>query len=149
VWHSVIPTHARAVIWIALFVWPPRYAGWVHELSIAVSLVELASEEAGRLGDVRVEALHVRIGPLAGVVEEALRFSFDLAAEGTAIDGARLEIERVPLTIRCSRCKAERELPSAQHLRCPACAEPAQDIVRGRELELRALEVTDRAAAHR
>ena len=121
----------------------------MHELSIALSLVELASEEAGRLGDVRVEAVHVRIGPLAGVVVEALRFSFDLAAEGTAVDGARLEIERVPLVIRCAPCDAERDLPSAQHLRCPVCSEPAQEIVSGRELELRALEVTDRAAAHR
>lgn len=147
--HSVIASHSPAVIWIAFQARAAQYGGPVHELSIALSLVELASEEAGRLGDVRVEALHVRIGPLAGVVEEALRFSFDLAAEGSPVEGARLEIERVPLTIRCSRCDAERELASAQHLRCPVCAEPAHEIVRGRELELRALEVTDRAAAHR
>lgn len=121
----------------------------MHELSIALSLVELASEEAGRLGDVRVDAVHVRIGPLAGVVEEALRFSFDLAAAGSPVEGARLEIERVPLTVHCHRCEAERELPSAQRLRCPVCAELAYDIVSGRELELHALEVTDRAAAHR
>ena len=141
--------HTRAVIWIAFQLRAARYGGPVHELSIAMSLVELASEEAGRLGDVRVEAVHLRVGPLAGVVEEALRFSFDLAAEGTVVHGARLDIERVPLTIRCARCDAERELPSAQSLRCPVCAEPAHEIVSGRELELRALEVTDRAAAHR
>jgi hydrogenase nickel incorporation protein HypA/HybF len=67
----------------------------MHELSIALSLVELASEELARLGDVRLGAVHVRVGTLSGVVPEALRFSFDVAADGTTIAGARLEIEPV------------------------------------------------------
>jgi hydrogenase nickel incorporation protein HypA/HybF len=65
----------------------------MHELSIATALVEVACEEAEHRGLARVEALHVRIGPLAGIVKEALLFSFDLAAAGTAIEGARLEVE--------------------------------------------------------
>ena len=67
----------------------------MHELSIALSLVELASEELARLGDVRLGAVHVRVGTLSGVVPAALRFSFDVAADGTTIAGARLEIEPV------------------------------------------------------
>jgi hydrogenase nickel incorporation protein HypA/HybF len=121
----------------------------VHELSIALSLVELASEEAGRQGDVRVEALRVRLGTLAGVVEEALAFSFDLAAEGTPVQGARLEFLRVGVAIRCARCHEERELPDIRHFRCPVCGTPSADVVRGREIELVAMEVTDRAPAHR
>jgi hydrogenase nickel incorporation protein HypA/HybF len=65
----------------------------MHELSIALSLVELACEEAERLQARRVEALHVRVGPFSGVVKEALLFSFDIAAAGTSIDGARLKVE--------------------------------------------------------
>jgi hydrogenase nickel incorporation protein HypA/HybF len=121
----------------------------MHELSIAMSLVEAASEEVERLGDVRVEALHLRLGPLSGVVKEALLFSFDIAAQGTPIEGARLEIDEVPLTVFCHRCEVERELPSPQHLRCPICDEPTPNVVRGRELELAALEVMDHAAPHR
>ncbi|HVD77240.1 MAG TPA: hydrogenase maturation nickel metallochaperone HypA [Vicinamibacteria bacterium] len=121
----------------------------MHELSIAVALVEMACEKAAELGDVRVEALRLRLGPLAGVVREALVFSFDLAAEGTAIAGARLDIEDVPLTVLCPRCAEERRLPSAQHLRCPVCDEPTPKVVRGRELELAALEVRENAAPHR
>jgi hydrogenase nickel incorporation protein HypA/HybF len=67
----------------------------MHELSIALALVELASEEAQRLGAARVNALFVRLGARSGVVAEALQFSFDLAAEGTIADGARLELEPV------------------------------------------------------
>jgi hydrogenase nickel incorporation protein HypA/HybF len=67
----------------------------MHELSIAMSLVELASEEAMRLGAARVNALFVRVGSLSGIAVDALRFSFDLAAEGSIVAGARLELEAV------------------------------------------------------
>jgi hydrogenase nickel incorporation protein HypA/HybF len=121
------------------------YPGGVHELSIAMSLIEAACEEVSRLGDVRVEALHLRLGALSGVVREALEFSFDLAAEGTPIAGARLQIEEIPVTVLCSRCGEERQLPSLQHFRCPICDMPTPDVVRGRELELTALEILEGA----
>ena len=65
----------------------------MHELSIAVSLVELACEEVERRQLPRVQALHVRVGPLSGIVTDALRFSFDVAAAGTPIEGALLKVE--------------------------------------------------------
>jgi hydrogenase nickel incorporation protein HypA/HybF len=65
----------------------------MHELSIALSLVEAACEELPRLGGPRLRAVHVRIGPLSGVAAGALRFSFDVAAAGTAAEGASLEVE--------------------------------------------------------
>jgi hydrogenase nickel incorporation protein HypA/HybF len=118
----------------------------MHELSIAVSLVETVCEELDRLGSVRVEVVHLRIGPLSGIVKEPLMFSFALAAEGTPLAGARLAIEEVPLVVFCPRCGEERELPSVQSFRCPVCQEPAPNVIRGKELELTALEVTDHAA---
>lgn len=120
---------------------------FMHELSIAMSLVDVASEEAERRG-VIVDAVHIRLGPLSGVVKEALNFSFDVAAAGSAIEGARLIIEDVPLTARCEQCDAERIIASPQHLRCPVCNTPTPEIVRGGELELFALEIRENAATH-
>jgi len=115
----------------------------MHELSIALSLIDMASEEAERLG-VRVEALHLRLGALSGVVREALLFSFDLAAEGTPIAGARLEIEDVPVVVFCPACNGERPLQSLQNFLCPVCGTPTPDVVHGRELELATMEVSSR-----
>ena len=116
----------------------------MHELSIAVSLVEIACAQLPRLGDgARIAALHVRIGPLAGVVAEALRFSFDVAAAGTAVEGARLDIEEVALTAWCDRCGGGRRIDSMQLLQCPDCGASTPRILTGRELELEALEVFD------
>ena len=108
-----------------------------------MSLVDAACEEADRLGNVRVAALHLRLGPLSGVVRDALEFSFDLAAEGTAIAGARLEVEEVPVVVFCPECRAERELPGLLSFRCPVCGGEGADVVSGRELELVSMEVLE------
>jgi hydrogenase nickel incorporation protein HypA/HybF len=65
----------------------------MHELSIAVNIIEVAEEEMIRHGGQRVRAVHLKLGPLAGVAKEALRFSFDLACQGTATEGSALLIE--------------------------------------------------------
>lgn len=123
----------------------------MHELSIALSLVDVASEAASRLGPVRVHALHLRLGALSGVVKEALEFSFEIAVKGTALEGARLEIEDVPVTALCPQCQAERTLDRTLdlHLRCPVCDGALTEMLHGREMELTALEVTDDEAADR
>ena len=125
---------------------PCKAGTTVHELSIALALVDAACEERARLGDVRINALHVRLGPLAGVVEEALTFSFALAAAGTDIDGARLEFDRAPLRAYCPRCNDIRTIPSVQHLHCPVCDTPTGDVRGGTELQLAALELADDAS---
>ncbi len=115
----------------------------MHELSVAIGLVGLAERKAGQLEGARVEAVHVRLGALAGVAGEALRFAFDAASRGTRLEGARLVIEEVPVVVFCAGCQAERVLDEPLRFRCPACGARASDVLRGRELELTALEVRD------
>jgi hydrogenase nickel incorporation protein HypA/HybF len=114
----------------------------MHELSIALSLIEVAAEQIDRRNLSKVEVVHLRLGQLAGVVPDALLFSFEVASAGTPLEGARLEIETIAATVRCRACDADRELPSIQRLQCPVCGAPVPDVVRGREIELFALEVT-------
>jgi hydrogenase nickel incorporation protein HypA/HybF len=112
----------------------------MHELSIALSVVDLAQEEAGRHGG-RVCAVHLRIGALAGVAPEALHASYQMACAETPLEGSRLLIEEVPVVVFCEKCNAERTLESLQSFCCPQCGAPASRIERGRELELVALEI--------
>ena len=121
----------------------------MHELSIAISLVEVAAEEQARLGGLPVLAVYVRVGALSGVEPEALTFAFDVATADTPLAGARLEIETVPVEIFCDACGVTRTVPSVQHLRCPTCDAPALQVTGGRDLALTALEVDDRVSANR
>ena len=113
----------------------------MHELSIAISLVEAAGEEATKQGATNVIAVHLRLGPLAGVAKEALLFSYQLAAEGTALAGSRLLIEDSPVEVFCPTCGDRRPVRSLQSFACAACDTPATEILQGRELEVVALEI--------
>ncbi|MGI8992035.1 MAG: hydrogenase maturation nickel metallochaperone HypA [Bryobacteraceae bacterium] len=113
----------------------------MHELSIALSILEGAAEEVERQGGGRVYAIHLRLGPLSGVVKDALNFSYDLACEGTPFEGSRLVIEEIPVTVFCPRCEVERPLDSIQHFCCFVCGAATPDVVRGRELEIAGLEM--------
>lgn len=115
----------------------------MHELSIALSILEVAEEEADRHGGATVEAIHIRMGPLAGVVKEALLSAYELAVEQTPFEHARLIIEEVPIAIYCAKCQAERTVHSVQWFCCAECDTPAAEVLRGRELELAALELAE------
>jgi hydrogenase nickel incorporation protein HypA/HybF len=113
----------------------------MHELSIALSILDVAAEEAERQGGGRVAAIHLRLGPLSGVVKEALLSAYGLAREGTGLGSADLRIEEVPVTAYCPACSATRPLASAWEFICPVCGTPTPQVVTGRELEVVALEV--------
>lgn len=117
----------------------------MHELSIALSMIELATEEAERRGGATVVALHLKLGPLSGVVRDALLFSYEVACNGTRLEGSRLIIEDVPVVIYCSQCRREQLLESIQRFCCPVCGTLSSEVVRGRELEFVALEIEEEA----
>lgn len=112
----------------------------MHELSIALSILDLAEEEM-QAHSGRVAAIHVRLGRLCGVVKEALLSSFEMAREGTALAQAELVIEEIPLVVRCSACAADGTPASRFEMRCPSCGALTDEIVSGQELEIRALEI--------
>lgn len=113
----------------------------VHEAAIMQEILEAAATEARKSGSERVWRVHVRIGRLAGVVPEALRFAFDALTPGTVAEGGWMEIEMVPALCRCVRCERTFEPPDFV-FECPACRSLDVEILQGRELELSQLEVT-------
>jgi hydrogenase nickel incorporation protein HypA/HybF len=115
----------------------------MHELSIAMSIIELGQEEAERRGGVRIEAVHVKVGRLSGVVKEALASAYELACQNTTLEGSRLVIEDVPIVVYCPICQAQRPLASAQSFICSECNLPTSEIVQGKELEITALEILE------
>jgi hydrogenase nickel incorporation protein HypA/HybF len=118
----------------------------MHELSIAMSIVDMAQEEAERR-DVMIDAVYLELGPLSGVVAEALLFSYEMACRGTRLEGSRLVIKDVPIEVYCPACKTQRILTSMQWFCCPECGTPTSDVIHGRELAITALEVRDECPA--
>ena len=119
----------------------------MHELSIAMSIVELAEEEAGKRG-AKIEAVHLKLGALSGVVKDALLSCYEMACENTPAQGSRLVVEDVPVIIFCRTCNAQRTLTSIQQFICPDCNTPSWEVLQGKELEVVALEITECVPNH-
>jgi hydrogenase nickel incorporation protein HypA/HybF len=114
----------------------------MHELSIAQALMTIVEDHArGR----RVTAVEVKVGYLRQVVPSALELAFELVAEGTPAQGARLELEEVPAAGTCRHCGAYSEL-EAFPLTCGACGSWQMEITRGEELRVEALELEEEQA---
>ena len=108
----------------------------MHELAITEGIVATVVE---RMPGSAVRRVHLEIGRLSGVVPDAVRFCFELVVAGTALDGAVLDIDEPAGRVACRRCGVETDTDEVLAL-CP-CGSADVDLVRGRELRIRAVEV--------
>jgi hydrogenase nickel incorporation protein HypA/HybF len=115
----------------------------MHELSIAMSIVDMAQEELEQHGGAQVQAVHLKLGRLTGVVKEALLSSYQMACEATPLEGSKLLIEEIPVEVFCPKCDGPRLVDSIQWFCCPECGTPTTNVLRGKELEVVALEITE------
>jgi len=115
----------------------------MHELSIALSIVEMATEESNKRGGAKVDAVHLKLGRLSGVVQDALLFSWEVACQGTTLENSRLEITEIPVRVHCENCKTDQTLEAINNFSCPVCSAPTPKILQGRELEVTALEIIE------
>ena len=112
----------------------------MHELSIALSIVEAVEEEA-----VLHSGPRQRDPPQAGTSFRrgagSSRHAFELAREGTTLSDSRLVIEEMPIVVYCPTCEAQQTVTSMQWFCCPVCNTPVSEVVQGRELQVVALEM--------
>ncbi len=132
-----------------------RYDGWrfrgasstvergtpMHELSIAMSLVQTAVRHAEAEGARSVQRVKVRVGALSGVEPDALSFCFPVAARESLCEGADLDLEIVPGAGTCPACGATSEVRDLM-APCPTCGSWPLAVEGGRDLALDSLEVT-------
>jgi hydrogenase nickel incorporation protein HypA/HybF len=108
----------------------------VHELSIAESVVETIT---ARTGTRVVHEVRLEVGRLSGISADSLRFCFELAASGTAVDGAQLVIDEPSGQAHCVSC-GEDFLVDDLILLC-GCGSSDVRVLRGEELRILSVEV--------
>lgn len=114
----------------------------MHELAIAQSLLDIVQQEAVPYEGGKVTRIRLRIGKLSAVVPDALRFAFEVVSRGGVAEGASLEIEEVPLRLLCHQC-GEMVTVDDPLLSCPHCEGTDVEMISGRELEIRSMEIED------
>lgn len=117
----------------------------MHELSIAQSIFEVLEAEAMNRPGARFRKVGLRIGELASVDPEALRFGFEVLAKESRWDPLELDIEWCPRRQKCPRC-AETFAVQDLNCTCPHCGEMRTTCVAGDELDIAYLEVDEPCA---
>lgn len=112
----------------------------MHELAIVEGILDAAVPEAKKHGAKRILVIHLKIGELSGVIPECIQEYFAIAAQGSIAEGAKLAVERIPATIRCSSCGYDGALGKRRR-RCPSCESTDFTLTGGREYFVDSLEV--------
>jgi hydrogenase nickel incorporation protein HypA/HybF len=110
----------------------------MHELSITRNIVAIVDEAARGH---RVRRVTLQIGKLSGVMPGAIAFCFDIVAQGSALAGARLDIEEVEGRGRCRVCGGEFAMLNLG-MPCP-CGSRRVSPVQGEELKIRTMEIEE------
>jgi hydrogenase nickel incorporation protein HypA/HybF len=112
----------------------------MHELSLMEAVRDQALAAAHAEGAIRITVISLRVGELAGVEVEALRFAFPVAMAGTIAAGAELRIESEAAECHCPNCDAPFPAPHGC-CDCPRCGAISRQLLCGRHLRLLSLEV--------
>lgn len=112
----------------------------MHELSIAISIIEIAEENAKREKASVINEIELDIGTQSGVVLDALEFAMQAAVIGTMLEKAAVKINSIPAKAVCMKCKHDFFVDDL-FSPCPECAHPFCEITEGRELKVRSLKV--------
>ncbi|MBI5590437.1 MAG: hydrogenase maturation nickel metallochaperone HypA [Deltaproteobacteria bacterium] len=117
----------------------------MHEMGIAMQIVEIAAASIPEhLKNSRVQGVHLKIGKLSSVVPDSLRFCFDIVSKDSAIAGAVLYIEEIPVTARCKSCDNHWTIDGPA-FSCPRCGSGTIELTSGQELDISSIELEEDA----
>lgn len=111
----------------------------MHETRIAIDLAAMVTEIAAQHGLKKVEKVNLQFGEMIQIVPDIFRFAFREAVRGTSAEEAEVELEIIPIRLRCNQCL--KECPADRMIfRCSHCQSPDLGIIRGKELIIKSLE---------
>jgi hydrogenase nickel incorporation protein HypA/HybF len=113
----------------------------MHELSIALGIVQLAEDEVNKANARQVDTIELEIGAFSGIELDSFDYVWPVAVKNTVLEHSRKEISYIHGLGYCMDCQKEF---SMEHLfdPCPSCGNYLKNIIKGRELRVVALEVS-------
>jgi len=119
----------------------------MHELSIAQNIVDIVQRNIARNDLEKVKAVRLKIGQLAGVVSDSLRFSFTAIVSDSPLRNAFLEIEETPFVLHCNGCERD-STNEIGYTYCPNCGSRDTTVISGTEMLVREIELADSVSEH-
>lgn len=113
----------------------------MHELSIAMGIIRIAEKETQKANKTKVELIELEIGSLSGVELDSLEYIWDTAVKGTVLENAERKIDFIEAQAKCLECHTLFKSKNVYD-NCPKCKSYFKDIIKGKELRVKSLEVS-------
>lgn len=110
----------------------------MHELSIAMSIVDIASRQAEAASAETVSQVELDIGTLSGIEYKALEFALTVAVKDSMFEQTRFKINRIEALCECRACEFLYS-PGKDFGACPNCGKQEPEFIRGKELQIKSL----------
>ena len=112
----------------------------MHEYAVTKGLINIAVEEAQKVGAEKITVIRLVIGDLSTIIDESVQMYYDIISEGTMAQGAKLEFRRIPAQFRCVACGHKYDKPK-KGFECPDCGSDGLPTGVGKEFYIESLEV--------
>ena len=112
----------------------------MHEMAVTESILKITLDHAARAKAGRVSAINIRLGQLSSLVDDSIRFYWELIAADTIAEKAELRFERIPARVLCLDCSNEFGL-SRESFACPRCGSERFRVIAGDEMSVESIEV--------
>lgn len=116
----------------------------MHEMGVAMQIIEIATASIpDEMKGSRVERVNLKVGKLAAIVPDSLRFCFQIASQDTPLAGAELVIEELPVLASCNDCRFQWTINEPVFV-CQKCNSGSIQLLSGRELNIESIELAEK-----
>ncbi|MBL0154452.1 MAG: hydrogenase maturation nickel metallochaperone HypA [Chitinophagaceae bacterium] len=113
----------------------------MHELSLVMSILQIAEREAEKHDAKQIEEIELEIGELSGVDRPAFDFAWEQAIRSTKLEKAQRHIHDISGEARCLECDKEFAIHQLFDP-CPHCGNHFVEIRKGKEFRVKSLVVS-------
>jgi len=111
----------------------------MHELRIAEDLTAIVLDTALSKNLSKVTKVNIIFGQLIQIVPDIFEFAFIETVKNSIAEGAELDIEILPLKMKCLNCGNDFQ-PKENRFTCNICGSTDMGIIQGKELFIKSIE---------
>lgn len=111
----------------------------MHEFGIIEDLFKLLEDIVKKENLQKVISVNLQIGELNQIVPDTLIFAFEVTGKNTIFKDTKLNIEKIPIKMKCRSCKEE-FLIEKNYFHCPSCKSSDLEIISGKEFLIKSID---------
>ena len=112
----------------------------MHEYPITKQIIEIAEKCARENNADEVKQINLVVGDYSGYVASSIDLYFEIIAEGSLCQNAKLNIKRVVPKLKCNDC-GELFTRKPYSFQCPMCEGEGSPTEIGKEFYIKSIEV--------